>query len=382
MARLTALREERPPYGAVPVHVWWRLVAIARDVLARSGTLDGVQRARASRGERRRSGRVLSLAPAILSSVAERHPELGSESWRADVLLPTLSDVAVFMVGPPEDPFEAVVMVAETPAAAEGIQWQETALSALHDDQRLGEWRSLLPEVLDTGTIEGTHYLIEKHVRGMTLEQAVTKPASRDGALRAAADAIHRLHHATAGEATVDQAMLERLVLGPVGEVARLAEHARVRPASLAALARLSDELCTALEGQTLALSWAHGDFAPGNILADADGRITGILDWEFAHPQGLPALDIVFFLLTARVYARRQELGRVVRDLVVPKPVWSPAEAELIAATAGASIGFERLALLSWLHHAAQMITRCTRYVDSGLWIHSNIRVVLDSLA
>ena len=242
--------------------------------------------------------------------------------------------------------------------------------------------RALLPQVLDTGTIEGMHYLIEKHVRGTTLEQAVTRPASRDGALRAAAAALDRLHDVTASEITVDRAMLDRLVLDPVREVAQVAERARVRHASLAALARLSDELCTTLEGQTLALSWTHGDFAPGNILADADGRITGILDWEFAHPQGLAALDVVFFLLTARVYARSQELGRVVRDLIQPNPVWSPAEAELIAATAGASIGVERLALLSWLHHAAQMITRCTRYVDSGLWIHSNIRVVLDSLA
>jgi aminoglycoside phosphotransferase (APT) family kinase protein len=382
MARLNALRAERSPYAAVPTHAWWRLVAVARDVLARSGTLDGVQRARASRGERRRSDRVLSLAPAILASAAERHPELGSASWRPDVLLPTLSDVAVFMVGPPEDPFEAVVMVAETPAAGEGIQWQDKALSALHDDERLGDWRALLPRVLDTGTIEGMHYLIEKHVRGETLEQAVIRPASRDAALGAAAAAIHRLHGATASETTIDRAILDRLVLDPVREVAQLAERARVRHTSLAALARLSDELCSALEGQTLALSWVHGDFAPGNILADADGRITGVLDWEFAHPQGLPALDVVFFLLTARVYARRQELGRVIRDLIAPNPVWSPAEAELIAATGGASIGVERLVLLSWLHHAAQMITRCTRYIDSGLWIHSNIRVVLDSLA
>jgi hypothetical protein len=378
---LTGTREERPPFVAVPVHAWWRLVAITRDVLARSGTLDGVQRARASRAERHRSRRVLSLAPAILASVAERHPELDSESWRADVLLRTLSDVAVFMVGPPDDPFDAVIMVAETPAAAEGIEWQQEALSTLHDDQRLGEWRSLLPRVLDGATIDGLPYLIERRVRGTTLERAVTEPASRDRALRAASAAIHQLHRATACETTVDEALLDRLVLGPVREVAQIAEHARVRRASLTALARLSDELCSTLEGQSLELSWAHGDFAPGNILADADGQITGIIDWEFAHPQGLPALDVVFFLLTSRVYARRQELGRVVRELVT-RPSLSPVEAEMVAATDGASIGVERLALLCWLHHASQMITRCTRYVDSGLWIHSNIRAVLDSLA
>ena len=46
-------------------------------------------------------------------------------------------------------------------------------------------------------------------------------------------------------------------------------------------------------------LVFEHGDFSPPNILVDHDGTI-GIVDWELAQPDGLPALDLFFFLAAA----------------------------------------------------------------------------------
>jgi len=37
-------------------------------------------------------------------------------------------------------------------------------------------------------------------------------------------------------------------------------------------------------------------DFGPWNVLLTADGRLA-ILDWESSEPQGLPALDLIYFL-------------------------------------------------------------------------------------
>jgi len=37
-------------------------------------------------------------------------------------------------------------------------------------------------------------------------------------------------------------------------------------------------------------------DFGPWNVLVTADGRLA-ILDWESSEPQGLPALDLIYFL-------------------------------------------------------------------------------------
>lgn len=44
---------------------------------------------------------------------------------------------------------------------------------------------------------------------------------------------------------------------------------------------------------------WTHGDFWPGNLLGTARGdRLTGIVDWEFADPEGMPLTDLLQFLL------------------------------------------------------------------------------------
>jgi len=47
-----------------------------------------------------------------------------------------------------------------------------------------------------------------------------------------------------------------------------------------------------------------HGDFSAPNILQDENGR-AGVVDWELAEPQGLPAADL-FFFLTYIAFARQ----------------------------------------------------------------------------
>jgi len=37
-------------------------------------------------------------------------------------------------------------------------------------------------------------------------------------------------------------------------------------------------------------------DFGPWNVLMTADGELA-VLDWESSEPQGLPALDLIYFL-------------------------------------------------------------------------------------
>jgi aminoglycoside phosphotransferase len=61
--------------------------------------------------------------------------------------------------------------------------------------------------------------------------------------------------------------------------------------------------ITTPLAGREVPLVFEHGDFSPPNILANHDGAI-GIVDWELAEPDGLPALDL-FFFLTAAAFAR-----------------------------------------------------------------------------
>lgn len=67
----------------------------------------------------------------------------------------------------------------------------------------------------------------------------------------------------------------------------------RLAGAGLAALARIPASTVTGLVGNGPHL--VHGDFGPQNLLVDpAAGRITGILDWEFAH-WGDPMDDLAW---------------------------------------------------------------------------------------
>ena len=372
-----------------PVQEWlavarWRLVGKVRDLTARFGVLDHLQRLRGFREDRRRAARAYAVVPTILANLADVPAALEPGTWQTHELLRTESDVAILTVGPTGQPFQALIKIAETQAAAEGLDWQRRTLIALHEDERLGNWRTLLPHVLDAGETAGAAYLVEQRLSGTSLGHALTQPAAQHAALRSAADAVGRLHSATASDGTVGAEILERWVNAPIRALGEITGRSRGQRSALTALARLCDDLRAILEDQPITLSWVHGDYAPNNILSGPDGEVSGIVDWEFGHPEDFPSLDVVTLLLTARMSVRRQELGRVVRDLLAD-PTWTPGEAEIVAAAHDAhvcaAIGTETVVVLCWLRHVAAMLTRCTRYAANGLWMHANVHAVLNSI-
>ena len=60
-----------------------------------------------------------------------------------------------------------------------------------------------------------------------------------------------------------------------------------------------------ALRSQQLPLTAVHGDFWCGNILL-ADGRVTGVVDWEAGTTQGCPLRDLARFVLSYSLYLDR----------------------------------------------------------------------------
>ena len=372
-----------------PVHDWlaaarWRLAGTVRDLTARFGVLDHLQRLRGFREDRRRAARAYAVVPPILAKLADVRAELQPGTWQTHDLLRTESDVAIVTIGPTGQRYQALIKIAETKAAADGLDWQRRTLIALRGDERLGNWRTLLPEVLDAGEAAGTAYLVEQRLTGTSLTHALTHPAAQHAALRSAADAVGRLHSATASDSTVGEEILERWVNAPTRALEEITSRSRGQRSALTGLDRLADDLRAILEDQPITLSWVHGDYAPNNILSGPDGEVSGIVDWEFGHPEDFPSLDIVTLLLTARMSVRRHELGRVVCDLLAD-PTWTPGEAEIVAAARDArvcaAIGNETIVVLCWLRHVASMLTRCTRYADNGLWMHANVYAVLNSI-
>jgi hypothetical protein len=360
----------------------WHVAARGRDVAAQVGVLGWFQRARHRRADGRRADRASAVVPLIVARLGEL-ADLEA-SWQLQGVVQTGSNVTIIAAGPPEQPCCALIMVAETNAGAESLARRRCASTELCGDERLGDWRVLLPQVLDAGEIGATAYLVERRLPGAPLERALRQPGVRDAALRHSASAIQWLHRATAREATIGAELLDRLVGAPADVLTEVVARSRRPRAAPTALARLTDELRAGLDGVPTTLSWIHGDYGPGNILSGPDGRVSGIVDWEFARPDDLPARDVVTLLLTARMLVRRQELGRVVSDLVAT-PSWTSGEQQLLAATPGSEIlaafGTRAVVLLCWLHHVAGELGLRTRQSTSGLWIHTNVNSVLDAI-
>jgi aminoglycoside phosphotransferase (APT) family kinase protein len=360
----------------------WLVVGHLRDLLSRLGLLDQIQLVRTLPADRRQATRARTVAATILPDVGDAR-EHGP--WRTYNLVSTHGDIAVLAAGPTRQPRRALIKIAETPAAAEGLECHRSALIALQGDERLGAMRSLIPRVLDAGEANGLAYVIEQRLPGTNLERVLGRSAVGERALHAAAAAIGQLHVATAREVHVGHGMLERWVSEPARVVGEVLGKGRGRGDALSVLGRLEHHLRAALAGGPVAVSWVHGDYYPRNILAGPDGTVTGIVDWEFADPQDLPALDMATLLLTVRMWRRHQEFGQVVVDLVT-NPTWTASETRMLVSAqsdvVGCSLGTEALVLLCWLRHAAAKFTRRTGYADHGLWMHANVHTVLAALA
>lgn len=134
-------------------------------------------------------------------------------------------------------------------------------------------------------------YLVETALAGRPLSPAAVRrdPAATVGAVCAwledlSPDALSR--------PVLDQGAFQRLVERPL--LALSQAYGSLSEEAL--LARATIDLLAPLEGAGLPLVFEHGDLSPPNVLRLEDGRI-GVLDWELAHPHGLPAHDLLFFI-------------------------------------------------------------------------------------
>ena len=112
------------------------------------------------------------------------------------------------------------------------------------------------------------------------------------------------------------------------------------------------------------------------NLLIDASGQVTGIVDWSQAREQDLVALDIAFWLLTAPHAGQPRDFGARVAE---PDRNWTPAESCLLDPVMdGGPIPARTLLLLTWLRHVADNFAKSDRYAHSLLWARRNVYPVL----
>ena len=144
--------------------------------------------------------------------------------------------------------------------------------------------------------------------------------------------------------------------------------------------ARLAESI--AAEVADLPAVLRHGDLWTGNLLV-ADGTLSGIIDWDAAHPAGVPGSDLVQLVATELRGRQRRSLGAA----YVARP-WDSTEFRVAAADYWPAIGIEpsprliELAGLAWW--AAEVngtVSRLPHRATDERWLTSNVDPVLAAL-
>ena len=313
---------------------------------------------------RRHQHRTVTLLPRLLRELGET-----AESWVAGPVFVSNTRTAVVPLGPRDHEPVAMAKLPGTAAGAASQEREGRALAAL-SAQPIGDFARLLPLRMGDGRVAGTPYVLERAIPGITADTA--DPGSLALATDAAAT-IAVLHSRTARSSIVDDALLRHWVDDRVDILARATrKHASAQ--------RLRTRMHAAWAGRRVEIGWVHGDFWLGNVLLEPRTRaVAGIVDWEWAVPDELPAQDIYFACVHSRKQADRLELGDVIADLLT-HPTWTPAERALHKA-AGAPVGPRAdpdVLLLVWLRQIEANLTQTPGLAYNPLWILRNITCVL----
>jgi Ser/Thr protein kinase RdoA (MazF antagonist) len=286
--------------------------------------------------------------------------------------------VAVAIVARAGDGRRLVVKVPATAEGAAKLRRQAQVLSRLWRDGRLHALRAALPRPLHQGELSGRYYCVEEALPGRQAARAASRGRHARALLDASARLIDGLHAGTASERRVDAGAIDAWVHLPLRRLERFAETRPRRGELRAAVDRLRHDLTGSLLGRTVRLAWIHGDFWPGNILAEAGtGRVTGVVDWDQAAADQLPLHDLLHLYLHARRLARGEELGDVVAAALadgVPATIGVPASL-VDAWTDG--IPARTALLLCWLRHATLYLDS-DGHRDNRYWLRNNVEKVL----
>jgi hypothetical protein len=306
--------------------------------------------------------RAQELVPRVLRHIGDT-----AATWVPGPILVSSTRTAVVPLGPLGGSPVAVAKLPGTPCGASSQQREGRALQVLATEPAVGDFTRFLPLRVTDGYIGGQPFVVERALPGVAADTIGSAAAA------GAASAIATLHARTAHPAVVDDELLRRWVDDRIDLLARTT---RWRDA----LARLRTRLRAAWAGREVEIGWVHGDFWLGNVIVDpATGVAVGIIDWEWAAADELPAQDLVYACMHARMLASGAELGEVVAQML-DHPVWSAAELELHRA-AGVTVGSEidpDLLLLVWLRQIAANITQAPRIARNPVWVRCNVLSVL----
>ncbi|MGH3627855.1 MAG: aminoglycoside phosphotransferase family protein, partial [Sciscionella sp.] len=321
----------------------------------------------------RNAGLLRRVAPDALATLS---PD-PARRWQVISRLHGRSDTAIALVGADAQHL-ALLKVVDSPDGCVELARERDALTALHADDRLGEWRELIPRVLGANERNGAYCLLETNLPGRDARSLLAVPDERERFVAVALAALAELQRRTARVVRGDEMILDRWVWQPAARV-RAVTSARLAPG----LDRLVETLSEQLLDRRVCVGWVHGDFSADNILLDASGKLTGVVDWGQANHEGLVMADTMTLMLATELEATGQELGQVVlRWLTAGTAATRASMGSIQRGLGGDQLDGRAVLLLGWLHMVAGNLAKSPRYAANPVWMRTNVRAVLRSLA
>jgi aminoglycoside phosphotransferase len=274
----------------------------------------------------------------------------------------------------------AMIVLPQSAPAVVRLERQANVERTLRATRGLEAWSHLIPEPIHDGDLRGQRYFVNRLLPGEPAATVIRDVPRREALMQRAARVVAELHDVTAERRTLDEELLRSWIDDPAAAVRRVLASRREGSESLDRLDRLVAELRGALEGVELGVGWIHGDYWLGNVLIDAEGEITGIIDWDraaAAHPR---THDLLHLLIYTRKLLEDIEPGEIIRRLLNGE-AWTPAEASILEVPENdlGRSGRERVGLLLyWLRFVAQTFEQSDYFSRHPQWIRENVQLVL----
>jgi len=216
------------------------------------------------------------------------------------------------------------------PFAAARLRKQNAMLRHLYRNKKLRQFdmtpfafaqtvQRAFPQILAQGEFEGQPYFLESRIKGAPLSR-LNVPGE---IFRKVCDTLFAFWHgvqACCGAVVdVDERKFDQIFRQPLQQ---LVQWAATPPQYEATWRRLEDFLATQFGGRRLFFGLVHGDFSTKNILAHHKSfELSGIIDWDIAARESIPALDVLHFFVRLDPGSFREAPAHIAMRLIQAAP-------------------------------------------------------------
>lgn len=165
-------------------------------------------------------------------------------------------------------------------------------LIRLQKDERLREIQDSFPRPIFVEELMGHYIQVESFVPGHNLEFLTLTNRDHKKYLLKAADWILDFHNRTKKYVDIDQKLIHETFLPYIDRALQKFPHIGWLNECVESQRRLNELL-----GTRLPLVFSHNCFSVRNVKVD-QGAIR-VIDWENAHPEGLPLIDLVHLFMS-----------------------------------------------------------------------------------